>query len=78
MLVVIVIIGVLAAALIPRITSIQARARDAQRKIDFRQIHSAILMYKIDNNSYPTVNGSIGNVYAFSTNGQIPWINTLS
>ena len=41
MLIVIVIIGILAAALVPRLQSVQARARDTQRKSDLRQIYNA-------------------------------------
>ncbi|MEI7477839.1 MAG: prepilin-type N-terminal cleavage/methylation domain-containing protein [bacterium] len=38
MLIVVVIIGILAAALIPRLQSVQARARDTKRKADLHQI----------------------------------------
>jgi type II secretory pathway pseudopilin PulG len=38
MLIVVVIIGILAAALIPRLQSVQERARDAARKDDIQQI----------------------------------------
>ena len=53
MLIVIVIIGVLAAALIPRLTGIQARARDTARTADMRQVSTAIEVYALDNGSYP-------------------------
>ena len=53
MLIVIVIIGILAAALIPRLTAVQGRARDTKRKTDMAQINSAILLYSFDNSSYP-------------------------
>ena len=53
MLIVIVIIGILAAALIPRITSMQARARDTARTADMRNVSTALESYKIDNNTYP-------------------------
>lgn len=53
MLIVIVIIGILAAALIPRLQSIQSRARDTKRKVDFRTLSTAISIYKIDNDKYP-------------------------
>ncbi len=52
MLIVIVIIGILAAALVPRLNSIQWRARDAQRKTDFRNIYNANQIHKIDNGIY--------------------------
>ena len=59
MLIVIVIIGILAAALIPRITSMQARARDTARTADMRNVSTALESYKIDNNTYPIA------IYAF-------------
>lgn len=54
MLIVIVIIGILAAALIPRLTGIQSRARDTARKADLQQVGTALSTYKLDNNAYMT------------------------
>jgi type II secretion system protein G len=48
MLIVVVIIGILAAALIPRLQSVQGRARDTKRKADISQIGSALAIYKSD------------------------------
>lgn len=59
MLIVIVIIGILAAALIPRLLSVQGRARDTKRKADLQQIGSALAIYKIDNSSFPAGSGSV-------------------
>jgi|GEM_PF-7072166 len=56
MLIVIVIIGILAAALIPRLQSVQGRARDTKRKADFRTIVSALSIYEIDNANFPIAN----------------------
>lgn len=58
MLIVIVIIGILAAALIPRLLSVQGRARDTKRKADLQQIGSALAIYKIDNSTFPNTSGS--------------------
>lgn len=52
MLIVIVIIGILAAALIPRLTGVQSRARDVARKADLSQISTALATYQLDNGSY--------------------------
>jgi len=52
MLIVVLIIGILAAALIPRLRSVQEKARDTKRKSDISQIASALSIYKIDRNSY--------------------------
>jgi len=55
MLIVIVIIGILAAALVPRLQDVQARARDTKRKADLRSIDTALQVYKADNGQYPSV-----------------------
>ena len=53
MLIVIVIIGILAAALVPRLQAVQWRARDSERKVDVWQLHNAISIFKLDNGRYP-------------------------
>ena len=53
MLIVIVIIGILAAALVPRLQDVQYRARDTKRKADFQQLNSALFIYFTDNGNYP-------------------------
>jgi len=53
MLIVIVIIGILAAALVPRLQSVQNRARDTKRKADLQQISNALYVYNADNNYFP-------------------------
>ncbi len=52
MLIVIVIIGILAAALIPRLSSARGRANDVARKADLAQVASAIVSYQIDNGKF--------------------------
>jgi len=54
MLIVIVIIGILAAALIPRLTGAQWQARDTARLADLNQIGSALAIYSADNGGYPS------------------------
>lgn len=58
MLIVIVIIGILAAALIPRLTGAQGAARDTARYADLNQIGTALAMYSADNNGYPGSGGT--------------------
>ncbi len=53
MLIVIVIIWILAAAILPKIMGIQARARDTKRQADLRNIAMAITTYKMDYGEYP-------------------------
>jgi len=54
MLIVIVIIGILAAALIPRLTSARGRANDVARKASIQQAVTAMVGYQIDGNPLPT------------------------
>lgn len=62
MLIVMVIIGILAIALIPRLMGVQARARDTARASDLRQVSVALDTYALDHGgSYPAP------VYAFSS-----------
>lgn len=53
MLIVIVIIGILIAALLPRMQAAQWRARDVARKTALSQIQSAIVTYQGDNGKWP-------------------------
>ena len=53
MLIVIVIIGILAAALVPRLTSLQSRARNSQRRVDVSQIPTALRIHAFDYCGYP-------------------------
>ena len=63
MLIVIVIIGILAAALVPRLQSVQSRARDSKRKVDLRTIYNANEIYKLENGKRPRAGG-----YAYDIN----------
>ena len=62
MLIVIVIIGILAAALIPKLTGLQARARDTARSADMRNVSSAIEVYALDHGGeYPAASFVVWN-----------------
>lgn len=69
LLIVITIIGILAVALLPRITSGPEKARDAQRKADLQQISTALEFYADDHSgSYPSYTaGNCINATASST-----------
>lgn len=70
LLIVITIIGILAVALIPRLTGGPARARDATRKTDLQQIATALQFYYDDNGEYPDVASNpacVKNNAAFTT-----------
>lgn len=53
MLIVVVIIGILASALIPRLTGAQARARDVARQGHLNQISTALSTYSSDRGVFP-------------------------
>lgn len=53
MLIVIVIIGILAAVLIPRMVWAQAKARNTSRMVAVQQISNALIRYQGDNGTYP-------------------------
>jgi prepilin-type N-terminal cleavage/methylation domain-containing protein len=54
LLIVIVVIGILAALVIIQFTNIQARARDTEKKSDMRSIQSKLAEYYALNGRYPT------------------------
>ena len=53
LMIVIVIMGILATVLIPRIMERPEEARRVKAKMDIRTIESALKLYKIDNGEYP-------------------------
>ncbi len=52
-MVVVVILGILAAVVVPRIMDNPGKARVAKAKQDIRQLESALELYKLDNFNYP-------------------------
>jgi general secretion pathway protein G len=54
LMIVLVIIGILATLLIPRIMERPEEARRIKAKMDIRTIESALKLYKIDSGQYPT------------------------
>jgi len=65
MLIVIVIIGILAAALIPRLMSARGRANDTARKADLQQLGTALISYQVDNGLFPDTPGSIDTIKSY-------------
>ena len=61
------IIWVLAAALIPRLTSVRWRANDVARKADIQQLATAIITFQMDHNGrLPVAEGTIMDLYSVS------------
>ena len=65
LLIVITIIGILAVALVPKITGGPAKARDAARKSDLQQLATAMEFFNDDNGHYPGL--ASGNAACVST-----------
>ena len=53
MLIVVSIIGILSAAILPRLTGYMARTRDLKRQADLRNVAAAIEMYRADKGELP-------------------------
>ena len=53
MLIVVVIIGILASAILPRLTGAQAATRDTARKTSLNQIAQGLELYNTSRGSYP-------------------------
>lgn len=58
LLLVITITGIMAAIIVPNFRNAQARARDAERKSDMRQIQNALRLYYNDYGKYPASDSS--------------------
>lgn len=69
LLIVIVVIGVLAAITIVAYNGIQGRARDSQRISDVRSIQKALEIYKTQKGSYPPSTATTTAICASHTNG---------
>jgi len=75
LLIVIVVIGILAAITIVAYNGIQQRGRDAQRSSDISTIQKALELYHVDNGGYPTcsnttyqIGGARGTCYSDDAN----------
>ncbi len=71
-LVVIVILGILAAIIVPRIMDRPDQARVVAAKNDIRAIVSALNLYRLDNGSYPSTDQGLAALVQKPTTGNIP------
>lgn len=71
-MVVVVILGILAALVVPKIISRPDEARAVKAKQDVLAIQSALDLYKLDNNAYPTTDQGLQALVEKPTNNPIP------
>jgi general secretion pathway protein G len=72
LLIVIVVIGILAAITIVAYNGIQSRARDVKRTDDIAAIKKALELYKITNGDYPNQTPNPGNGPGFELSTDVP------
>ncbi len=60
LIIVIMIIGILAATLLPKVMGAPAKARDAARTADLNAIATALELYYADNSAYPAAAAGVG------------------
>ena len=72
LMVVIVIIGVLAALIAPKILNRVGEAKATAAKADISNLMNALKMYKLDNGRYPSTDQGLQALVAKPTSGSIP------
>src|SRR5437762_10934322 len=71
-MVVVVILGILAAVIVPKIMSRPEQARIVKAKQDVTALQSALDLYKLDNGAYPTTDQGIQALVTKPTSDPIP------
>jgi general secretion pathway protein G len=71
-MVVVVILGILAAVIVPKIMSRPEQARIVKAKQDIGAIQSALDLYKLDNGNYPTTDQGLQALVTKPTSDPIP------
>jgi general secretion pathway protein G len=72
LMVVIVILGILAGLIIPRIMGRPEEARRMKARVQMESIETALKLYKLDNGSYPTTEQGLQALVEAPTVGQLP------
>lgn len=72
LMVVILILGILAAIIAPRIIGRTDEAKVTEAKVQIRNFETALKLYKIDNGVYPTTEQGLDALVEKSTTGVIP------
>lgn len=71
-MVVVVILGILAAIIVPKIMSRPEQARMVKAKQDIMSIQSALDLYKLDNGIYPSTDQGLDALVSKPTNSPVP------
>lgn len=71
-LVVVVILGILAAVVVPRIMGRPEEARRTKAAVDIKSIETALNLYKIDSGTYPTTEQGLFALVEKPNTGDIP------
>jgi general secretion pathway protein G len=71
-MVVVVILGILAAIIVPKIMSRPEQARIVKAKQDILAIQSALDLYKLDNSFYPTTDQGLAALITKPTSNPVP------
>jgi general secretion pathway protein G len=71
LMVVIVILGILAGLIIPRIMGRPDEARAAKARIQIESLETALKLYKLDNNTYPTTDQGLQALVEAPAGGQL-------
>lgn len=71
-MVVIVILGILAALVVPKFMSEPEKAKIVKTKMDIRALESALEMYKLDNGVYPTTDQGLRALVTQPTSSPVP------
>ena len=72
LMVVIVILGILAGLIVPRIMGRPEEARRTKAQIQMESIETALQLYKLDNGVYPTTEQGLQSLVEAPTVGQLP------
>jgi general secretion pathway protein G len=72
LMVVVVIIGILAGLIVPRIMGSDDKAREAKAKMQIESIETALKLYKLDNGAYPTTEQGLKALVEPPTAGNLP------
>ena len=71
-MVVVIILGILATLIVPRIMSRPEEARRTKAALQIRSIESALKLYKLDNGDYPTTDQGLDALVNRPETGKIP------